>query len=190
MVEPIEIVPQIRRLRLTQIGPWAEATLEFSDVLNLITKEGSSLGTSTILRGLVEAVRSVGPARDGLAYTSGCLGGKVEVEFRAPPVDPSATVAIRQPVADRGTGRLILALLRACLDAAPPNMAIIVADDVTATLDLPAYQEAVGLLNHAGGQVICVIAHRFRSKDFPTARVFSGACERPNSATIQPRSGE
>ena len=187
MDNPIEIVPAIKRLELRQVGCWEHLDLEFLPGLNIITEEGSAVGKTTIFKAILHSIIPTMPLELRLTPTEGYEQGSISIEFmslhhsvplRMPSVNYEASEA-------ESPGQSMFRSLSTFLAAAPPTMALLIDEVVTARLDEYYYGEAVKFLNSAHCQVICQIPHRLKIENYPRARIIACLMETPDKVRVK-----
>ena len=178
MVHPIETVPALKRLDLLHVGCWEELSMEFQSGLNIITKEGPALGRTTILQAILHALAPSHATRQWLSPTDGFPRGRISLEFLRPSHSVDllpAFEAAAGPGPEESFGACTLDRLRDALAQAGSDTCLLLEDDALSVLDERSYREAIGFLNAARCQVICLVRRRPDPADFPKARVFAVA---------------
>jgi hypothetical protein len=175
MDRAIEIVPAIKRVELRHVGCWQDLKLEFIPGLNIITEEGSAWGKTTIFEAILQSLIPTSQFTNPLSPTNGHEHGTISVELMSVTHNVelrSEHNALKPQHVQESRGQFMLRQLRSFLEAATPNTALLIEDEVTAILDSQLYVEAVEWLNSSHCQVICQIAHRLE-RSFPEARVYA-----------------
>lgn len=172
----IQIAPAIKRLSLTTVGCWSNLVLDFNPSLNIITGRGC-VGKSTILRSILHAVRPLGSDGYCLTPTYPFTSGRIGIEFYTQSVIVDVPVLNRiseERAIDESYGQFMLSQLRSCTTGTPQGLALLIEDEVTSSLDIIQYHQAVELLNNAASQTICIISCcEFSLKDFSNTRVYN-----------------
>lgn len=167
METSINIIPGVRRLHLVNVGPWKDASFEFSLRINVI-RGRSGCGKSFILKSLFPTVHAQLTARIG----SG--GGTVQLEYAQPefryglPAIPTST----DDLTSLSLGQKTMRMLHQALHQAKPGSCVCIEDDVFECLDAEHCARAVKMINQAECQFIIVFPNSLKTGVFRSPRVF------------------
>jgi len=179
----IELIPAVKRLELRNVGCWESLDIEFLPGLNIITEEGTALGKTTIFKAILHSLTPMSPLEYRPTPTIGRESGTISVEFMfrtlSVPLRSSRDALHRKE--GESSGAFVFRQLKAAVQGAPPGMALLIDEQVTALLDSKHYRETMESLDCAPCQVLCQIAHCFELEGFPDARVY--ACHRQERDT-------
>ena len=184
METSINIIPAVRRLRLINVGPWADASIEFAPRINIIRNhDRGGCGKSFILRALVSS------SHEYLTARLGSNDGTVQVEYARPDFRyelPERLASDANDFASLSQGQKIMRLLHQVLRQAKPGCCVVMESDVFGCLDAENCARAVKMINQAGCQSIIVFPTSLKPAIFGSSRVFECSYDLPTeSASIQ-----
>jgi len=191
MCELINIIPEVRSLQLINVGPWKEASLEFSPGINIIRNISGGrggCGKSVIMRSLLPL------ANKHLTSRIGSADGTIHIEYARPQLQyalPAFADCRADETASWAAGEKIMQMLRQALNQAKPGCCLCFDDDVFGCLDAQKCAGAITIVNQANSQFVFVLPSPVNSARFRAARVFECAYDDvTESATIQVRGDE
>lgn len=167
--DSISIIPEIRRLHLTNVGPWEDASFEFSPHINIIRNhDRGGCGKSMIFRALVS------PTNEYLKPRGGADGGTVKLEY-------AGTVFRYQlppPLLNRtdsqslSAGEKIMDSLRQALQQTQSGCCLCIEAEVFGCLDATNRAEAIEMVNRAQCQFIIITPRAVDLNRFRSPRIF------------------
>ena len=167
--DSILIIPEIRRLHLINVGPWENASFEFSPHINIIrNRDRGGCGKSIILRALVSATHEYLNPRGG----SDC--GMVTMEYagtvfcyKLPP-----PLLNRADSKSLSAGEKIMDSLCQALQRAQPGCCLCIEAEVFGCLDATKRAEAIKIVNRSLCQFIIILPNSVDPERFHTPRIF------------------
>ena len=178
----ISIIPELRRLHLVNVGPWADTSFEFVPRINII--HGSSgCGKSFILRALVSS------SHEYLTARRGSNGGTVTVEYAGSEFRyelPERFARDAEDFASLSQGQKIMRLLHQTLRQTKQGCCICMEADVFGCLDAGNCARAGKMINQTESQFIIVFPNSLKPEIFGSLRVFECRYDLPTeSASVQ-----
>jgi len=183
MNDLVNIVPEVRRLRLLNAGIWESASFDFSPRLNLIRGWGAT-GKSTILRALLPSASVALTARFGAGR------GELRVEYartdfryeltEMPETGDTASATL-------STGENVFRSFGHTLDQAKSGSCLLTDEELFDSLDVQHCAQAVEMIHSAECQCIMVVPFALSPEQFRQCRVFGCAIDRAGLATVQRR---
>lgn len=171
MEDSLNIIPEVLRLHLINVGPWKSGLFEFSPRINVVQGQ-SGCGKSFILRALMPTANTQSTARFG----SG--NGTVTVEYERREFRyelPATSTSDTDDTVLLSQGQESMRLLRQTLQQAISGCCLLIEDDIFGSLDSRCCAEAVERINAAECQSIIVLPRSMKPERFRSPRVFECA---------------
>ena len=163
-------VPAVRAIHLKNIGPFADAHVQFGPRLNFVLGEGAT-GKSTLLWAIEAGVTNLRAASPSVAKPDAAI----TVEFRKSQVSWTHPKLNSHHRSDRNVGggeRAFLAL-QGWIERLTSDFALLFDSDIFGVMPEALLTEAFRMLTKSAGQIVTVLPRRFAVDDL-TARKLEG----------------